>query len=148
MRAVPLVAGLLAMTGGCIEVAFAQPSVRRASVPLTRLRGGPVAFSTYSGLIDSTRAVVRDSVRWRLLWERLNKPFYPRPALPPIDFQREMVVVAALGAKPSGGYGLLIQSAEQDSIGIEGALRRRNPAPRRPGAPLDTPTAQPRPHPG
>ena len=138
MRAVPLVAGLLAMTGGCIEVALAQPSVRRASVPLTRLRGGPVAFSTYSGLIDSTRGVVRDSVRWRLLWERLNQPFYPRPALPPIDFQREMVVVAALGAKPSGGYDLIIESAEQDSIGIEVALRRENPAPGCPVAAVNT----------
>lgn len=140
MRVVRLVAGLFALTGCGIEVALAQPSVQRGSVPLTRLRVGPVAFSTYSGLVDSMRAVVRDSARWRLLWERLNQPFYPQPALPLIDFQREMVVVAALGAKSSGGYDLIIESAELDSSGIEVALRRENPAP---GCPVAAVMTQP-----
>ena len=143
MRAVPLVVGHLALIGCCVEVALAQPSVQRVqrgSVPVTRLRAAPIAYSTYSGIVDSMRAVVRDSTRWRMVWERLNRPFFPPPALPSIDFQREMVVVAALGAKPSGGYDVIIESAEQDSIGIEVALRRENPAP---GCPVAAVVTQP-----
>ena len=77
---------------------------------------------------------------WRQLWERINQPFFPRPALPSIDFRREMIVVAALGKRPSAGYDVVIEGVEQDSIGIEVALRRAAPAP---GCPVSAVMTQP-----
>src|SRR5262245_51605897 len=56
MRAVRTVVGPLALISCCLEVALAQPSVQRGSVPITRLRTGPIAYSTYSGIVDSMRA--------------------------------------------------------------------------------------------
>lgn len=140
MTALRLVAGLLFLTGCHSALALGQPSSERASVPLTRLRDGAVAFSAYTGIGDSLRAVVRDSVLWRQMWDRINQPFFPRPALPAVDFRREMIVVAALGARPNGGYDVVIESAEQDSTGIEVALRRASPAP---GCPVAAAVTQP-----
>lgn len=57
-----------------------------------------------------------------------------------IDFGREMVVVAALGSRPSAGYNVVIESAERDSSGIEVALRRVSPAP---GCPVAAVMTQP-----
>ena len=139
MRAVLLFAGLISLAGCGGARAIGQES-SRAPVAVTRLRDGSVAFSTYTGLADSLRAVVRDSVRWSQLWERINQPFFPRPALPRVDFNREMIVVAALGARPSGGYDVVIESVAQDSAGIEVALRRASPAP---GCPVSAVTTQP-----
>jgi hypothetical protein len=121
-------------------MASAQPSLDRSAVSVTRLSDGPTAFSTFTGIDDSIRGVVRDSADWRALWARINRRFEPQPALPAIDFRREMVVVAGLGRRPSGGYDIVIENAEQDSTGIEIALRRASPAP---GCPVSAVVTQP-----
>ena len=118
--------GLCAATSGRLA---AQPSADRGPVAVTRLRDGESGFSAYTGFVDSVRVVVRDSIRWRAVWARINRPFIPPPALPVIDFSREMVVVAGLGNRSSAGYDIVIESAEHDSAGIEVALRRIGPAP-------------------
>jgi hypothetical protein len=129
----------IGLTALCVADARAQLSPDR-SVPVVRLRDGDAAFSSYTGVVDSMRAVVRDSADWRALWTRINRPFIPMPALPAIDFEREMVVVAGLGNRPSAGYDIVIESAEQDSTGIEVALRRASPAP---GCPVAAVMTQP-----
>jgi hypothetical protein len=96
-------------------------------LPLTRFRSDSVAFATFSGVIDSTRVVIRDRTRWREYWARIHRPFVPPPREPEIDFSREMVIVAALGRRPSLGYDILIRSAKRDSAGIEVQLRRSKP---------------------
>jgi PrcB C-terminal len=135
-----LIAGLAVLSAGSGAALGAQPSPEHGPVPVTRLRDGDIAFSTYTGVVDSVRAVVRDSANWRALWARINRPFIPAPDLPPIDFSREMIVVAGLGTRPSGGYDIVIESAEQDSAGIEVALRRTGPAP---GCPVPAVMTQP-----
>ena len=130
--------GLLAV-GGCSGV-FAKREANPSRVTVTRLRQEPVAFSTYTGVRDSLRAVVRDSALWRELWARINQPFLPSPPLPSIDFRREMIVVAALGARPTAGYDVVIEGVAQDSTGIEVALRRQTPAP---GCPVAAAMTQP-----
>jgi hypothetical protein len=127
------------MVGGCSGV-FAKREANPSRVMVTRLREGPVAFSTYTGVRDSLRAVVRDSGLWRELWARINQPFLPAPPLPSIDFRREMIVVAALGARPTAGYDVVIEGVAQDSTGIEVALRRQAPAP---GCPVAAAMTQP-----
>jgi hypothetical protein len=131
----------LVLAIGC-RSAFAagQPALDRVPVPVIRLRTEATAFSTYTGLRDSLRTVVRDSLNWRTLWERINRPFFPPPPLPAIDFGREMVVVAALGTRSSAGYDVVIEGAEQSSNGIEVALRRASPAP---GCPVPAVMTQP-----
>ena len=49
--------------------------------------------------------------------------FSPTPELPAVDFDHEMLVVAALGARPSGGFGILIESATTTSDGLEVRVR-------------------------
>lgn len=120
--------------------AVAQHDLRAAPVSMARLREGPTAFSSYAGIRDPIRAVIRDSTEWRKLWDRINRPFTPAPALPAIDFDREMIVVAGLGTRPSGGYDVVIEGAEQDSAGIQVSVRVATPAS---GCPVSAVTTQP-----
>jgi hypothetical protein len=110
----------------------AQPPTPRETIPLTRFAAQATAFVEYSGVGDSLRTVVRDSVEWRRMWAQINAPFIPRPSLPPVDFQREMVVVAAMGRQPGGGYDIIIERATEDSSGIEVLIRRTIPGERCP----------------
>ena len=120
--------------------AGAQHDSARGNVPLTRLRDAPSAFTSYSGLSDSALMVVRDSSAWRDLWQRVNRVFVPAPPAPVVDFQQEMIVVAALGRRPTAGHDIMIEGAEQDSTGIEIVVRRSEPAP---GCPVAAAVTQP-----
>lgn len=119
--AVALVAGCYASPAATQVRAIAEP------LPVARFRRDSVAFATFSGVIDSTRVVIRDRARWREYWARIHSPFVPPPREPEIDFEREMIILAALGRRPSLGYDILIRSATRDSAGIEVQLRRSNP---------------------
>jgi protease stability complex PrcB-like protein len=136
-RDVLLLGAALACRAGC---AAAQHDSARGNIPFTRLRDGPSAYTSYSGLADSALLVVRDSSAWQQLWQRVNRPFIPAPPAPAVDFQQEMIVVAALGTRPSAGHDVVIEGAEQDSAGIEIVVRRSEPAP---GCPVAAAVTQP-----
>jgi len=88
------------------------PSAASADGLLTlRHFGGAAPFTYYSGIDDSTRLVVRDAASWRARWDAINRAMKPPPPLPQVDFAREMVVVAALGRRASGGWSIVIDSA-------------------------------------
>ena len=131
---------LALMVSSACQVAFAPAQPTAEPVPLVRFRDGGSAFSSYSGLIDSLRIVVRDSTAWRELWRQINRPFLPPPVLPPVDFQREMVVVAALGSRPNAGFDVVIEGAAEDSAGIAVNVRRASPAD---GCPVTAAVTQP-----
>jgi hypothetical protein len=120
--------------------AAAQHDSSRGNIVLTRLRDGPSAFTSYSGLADSALLVVRDSSAWQELWQRMNRPFIPAPPVPNVNFRQEMIVVAALGRSPTAGHDVVIEGAEQDSAGIEILVRRSEPAP---GCPVAAAITQP-----
>lgn len=117
---------------------FASAQSAETPVPVERFRGGATAFTSYSGLTDSMQVVLRDSVAWRQLWQRINSPFLPQPPLPAVDFGRDMVVVTALGNRPSAGYDVVIERADVDTSGVEVAVRRTLPAAGCPVAAVET----------
>ena len=140
-----MIRGRLAVVVGatiacCADLAMAQYDSPREVIPVTRLRTGATAYTTYSGLNDSVHTVIRDSAEWSAVWRGITRPFYPPPPLPQVDFDRDMLVVAALGARPTGGYDVVIEGARQDASTIEIALRTSSPAP---GCPVSAAMTQP-----
>ena len=63
------------------------------------------------GLVsDQLRVVVRDRDTWEQVWAHIN-PVPNPPPLPEVDFTREMLVVAAMGLRPSSGYRIIVDKA-------------------------------------
>lgn len=94
-------------------------------VPIIQLgpkRSGPRWSFGESNTKDSFRVVVRDRDTWLDLWKRIY-PVVPSkgayPELPEIDFSREMVVVAAMGQRPSSGYAIIIEGAYERDDRLE-----------------------------
>jgi len=123
-----VVLALIATAACRAPIAAGQPGLARDPLVVTRLSSRDLSFSTFSGFTDSVRLVVRDSATWQDTWRTINQPFIPAPPVPPIDFMRDMVVVAALGARPSEGYEIVVENVREDSSGIEVALRVTEPA--------------------
>ena len=79
--------------------------------------GAVLLHAASSGFGESDRFVVRDSVHWARVWDTAFARQAPVPPLPAVDFATEMVVVAALGTRPSGGYDIVIEGMASEAGG-------------------------------
>jgi hypothetical protein len=94
---------------------------------LERLRPEPYSFVYKSGLTESARVAVKDAEHWRTVWDQIWANHSEGPALPEVDFSREMLVVAALGTRPSGGYSIYVDSAYYRTDHLEVVVRSISP---------------------
>lgn len=97
--------------------------------PVTPRKCPSCSFSDSSGIKEKLRLVVRDRDAWRELWAKINASVSPSPRLPEIDFSQEMVVIAGLGSRPSGGYGIIIDHVYQEGNQLEIVVVSRSPGP-------------------
>jgi len=91
-------------------------------IPVTRFRAEPYSFTSNSGIFASERILIRDVESWRATWAEIFQGHSSAPELPQVNFAQEMVVVAALGSRPTGGFGILIDGANE--AGSDGTLIR------------------------
>lgn len=91
-----------------------EPEPSGPLVPMTRLRAEPYSFTYYSGIKTFERLVVRDAAAWQTVWTQIHTGRTPVTPPPTVDFSREMIVVAAMGGRGSGGYGILLERATED----------------------------------
>lgn len=95
-----------------------EPIPAGTPIAVTRLRSQPYSFMYYSQLQQPERLVVRDQSAWIAAWGSLWPRGAPIPAPPAIDFTKDMVVLAALGARSTGGYSILVDSARATAKGV------------------------------
>jgi hypothetical protein len=113
--------------GACSD-GVSPPGEPGASIPVVRLRSDPYPFAFYSGLDKPDRIVVREPVTWQIVWNKVWFGDSEVQPIPTVDFSSEMIVVAALGARSSGGYGILIDRAnELANGGISVTIRSTSP---------------------
>ena len=131
-RILMLALSLAAVTAGCAAPlvtggdARADQQAAGTPVPVTRLRPG-YTFTFNSGYTAPARQVVRSEGEWRAVWAKLHQNVMPQPAVPAIDFGREMVLVAALGGRSSGGYSILVDSVYDAGSTLRAVVRKSSP---------------------
>jgi len=88
--------------------------------------GGPPVdlVRLYRGTWDDdapARLVIRTSDAWASAWTRQNWGLSPPPLLPPVDFTVDMVLVAALGRRNTGGYeaSISVSTSEEADLRAE-----------------------------
>lgn len=80
-----------------------------------------------SGLEDSARTVVRDAQAWSALWAQIVANHSPTPPVPSIDFSREMLIVAAMGTRNTGGYSIKVESVSGSSTELVATVTATSP---------------------
>ena len=103
------------------------PASTSRTLSVERLRDDAQPFTSYSGIDDSLRIVVRDEASWRGVWQKIHRRMVPVPPIPPVDFKREMVIVAAMGQRPSGGFAIRVDSAMDLGDSLEIVVRTEIP---------------------
>jgi hypothetical protein len=105
--------GIAVLAGACASSDTVAPGLPGTDVPIVRFRAEPYSFAYNSGLDHTARLVIRDEITWQATWNQIWRGNSEVPSVPAVDFSREMVVVAALGTRSSGGYGIMIDNATE-----------------------------------
>jgi hypothetical protein len=92
-------------------------------IPLARFRPDSQAYSPVSGYHQAERLVVTDQATWQSVWHTVHATLAPEPPLAAVDFSREVVLVAAMGRQPSGGYAVRLEAAQQDDQAVTVTVR-------------------------
>lgn len=107
-------ASVLVLLIGCshgVPVIVPQPRMTLRPLP----DSAEVYYDNGLAFADSARIVVRDSAAWRAMWQRATRPQTSPPPMPDVDFNREMIVVAAAGRMKPGDV------IHVDSIAVSGS---------------------------
>jgi hypothetical protein len=108
-----------------------------AAVPID-VEFSTLAQGATSGLTRPESRVIRNAQAWQQLWKRHAAEIEPAPALPEVDFAAEMVIVVALGDRPSAGW-----SVEIERLVDEGGFLRLEARELEPEGPAATMITQP-----
>lgn len=82
-----------------------------------------------NGVEDRVRAAVTSPGEWQALWDRINARSGPVPPTPRVDFEREMLIVAGMGTRPTGGYAIFVDSVTSRAGRLQAWVREVSPGP-------------------
>lgn len=82
---------------------------------------------TASGVRDHRRAILRSQVEWKAFWEEVHALRTPVPEAPPVDFDERIVVVAAMGERPTGGHSVAVEDVKPSEEGYLVVVREVSP---------------------
>jgi hypothetical protein len=68
-----------------------------------------------SGIRERKLLLIKTEKEWKTLWQAHVSISSPPKAVPAVDFDKEMIVVAFSGEKPSGGHRMEIVKIEEDT---------------------------------
>jgi protease stability complex PrcB-like protein len=75
-----------------------------------------VFSASLSGLREPRRAVISEESEWISLWQAIHPDANPPPR-PEVNFGEQIVIVAALGERPTGGFAIRIDSVRSSDTG-------------------------------
>ncbi len=96
-------------------------------------KAGPVEFESLvrqeqTGLVAPEQRVIRTEQAWSEAWKQIMTYRIPAPERPVIDFERDMVVLVALGERPTAGYAVEVVSIERDGAFLRVVARETKPS--------------------
>ena len=111
---------MFALLGTACAYSEITGSLAGRAIPIVRLRAEPHSFAFNSGYEEPARLVIRDGASWQAAWAQTHANMSPVPPLPAVDFSTDMIVLVAMGWRPSGGYQILVEGASE--LGADGAV--------------------------
>ena len=115
---------LVALPATAVGNRTAESAMIGKDVPVTI-----VAAETYSGLDRPISRLIRSEAELKSVWKRIHRGRQPLPPLPVVDFERDMLILAALGSRNSGGFGIDVARVIRDKDSLHILVRTRCPAP-------------------
>jgi hypothetical protein len=97
-------------------------------------QAGPLPLRTlakggFSGIQEPLQQLIKDPAHWEKVWSAHNAGRKSEQNRPEIDFTKEMVILATMGRKNTGGYSIEITKAEVSGDQLKVYVTRKTPRP-------------------
>ncbi len=107
------------------------PAFRPAGLPFRRFtQAVQQQFRFMSGIPEQRLLAIRTEGEWHGHWSRITVPQGNRSPPPDVDFSREMLLMAAMGRQPSGGYRVTIERVVDSGDELLAFVHFVSPGPR------------------
>lgn len=80
-----------------------------------------------NALVAPARLVIRDPNSWASIWAQIVAGSGPPVPTPSVDFERDMLIIAAMGARNTGGYVITIDSVTRRAGALTAWIREESP---------------------
>ncbi len=94
------------------------------TLPIRSLKKG-----AFSGIREAKQEVVKTADAWEKLWKQHATAAGEPEKIPAVDFSKEMVVVATMGTKRTGGYAIEIVGVEAKDKTLKISVKKSSPPP-------------------
>jgi hypothetical protein len=94
------------------------------TLPIRSLKKG-----AFSGIREAKQEVVKSADAWEKLWKQHATAAATSDKIPAVDFSKEMVVVATMGTKRTGGYSIEIVGVEAKDKTLKISVKKSSPPP-------------------
>ncbi|MEW6327441.1 MAG: protease complex subunit PrcB family protein [Thermodesulfobacteriota bacterium] len=82
-----------------------------------------------SGHTKPAKLVIRTEDEWERVWAQVGGPQIPKPELPEVNFETEIVIAVFMGERQTGGYGIEIRRVVRRQEEIIVHVEERHPRP-------------------
>jgi len=94
-----------------------------------------IETGVYSNIEDASQKVIQTRQAWNSWWSRHDTTIEIvdgkelLPEAPAVDFEKETVIIATMGARPSGGYSIKFTNIRYDGEDVVATLKTSSPDP-------------------
>jgi len=88
-----------------------------------------IAKGAFSGIRAPLNTVVTNEIQWTEVWGKHSVNEKQVEAAPKIDFNKESVILAAMGEKRTGGYAIEVFAVEDSAASYVVRVRTKAPKP-------------------
>jgi len=88
-----------------------------------------LAKGVFSGVKEARQEVIKEAAQWEKLWKQHGLSANSAQKIPAVDFSKEMVIVATMGVKRTGGYAIEIAGAEVSGQSLKISVKQSSPPP-------------------
>lgn len=118
-----------ALAAGCSGEPQEDPPPAGEPVDGEEVEVQPLLHETVSGIHERRRQVLRSQEEWADFWEEAFAGRDPVPERPAVDFAERIVVVAAMGERPTGGFSVEVEEVRTTEDGLRVVVREVSPGP-------------------
>jgi hypothetical protein len=120
-----LLAGLVAGCGATV----AEPDAAPRQAVVLQKHEVVLVENWNSGFEAPERLFITDAGAWAAAWQLIHRHQSDVPPLPAVDFARDVVILAAMGPRPTGGFRVTV-----DAVHAHGGVLYATVIERSPGA--------------
>ena len=121
----------IVLAGAIMDWTKVPRELRPEGIPLARFPDDVAnRYRFSSGIHEPRRIEIRSAGEWDAQWRRLTARQGNAGPAPFVDFSREMILMAAMGPRPTGGYRVEIERVLPRGGALEAFVRETSPGPR------------------